>query len=512
MMTIDEQLAFLRKGTVEIIREEDLRAKLEKSARTGVPLRIKLGADPTAPDIHLGHTVVMRKLRAFQELGHTVIFLIGDFTSLIGDPSGRSTMRPRLTREEIARNAETYKAQIFKLLDPEKTVVDFNSRWMDGLGSDGFIRLASHVTVKQILERDDFQKRLKEEKPIALHELLYPLVQGYDSVALEADVELGGTDQKFNLLVGRNLQREYNQEPQTCIIMPLLEGTDGVQKMSKSVGNYIGISEAPQEMFGKVMSISDELMWRYYELLTDLRVEEIEALRRAAASGGRNPRDLKVDLAKRIITDFHSEDAAREAEENFNRLFKRKEAPKDIEERKVFARKLWKLTHLMVATGLASSISEANKLIEQGGVKVDGERRYLTEGLVYLSKADAADIEIKESENAQKGSLYLGKNEGPMLQKGKRTFLRVRGVVEDIQRVPVFASTINSIGYGEETKTLEVEFEGGAIRQYFNVPKHEYEDFLNSSSPDQYFKEHIEKGGYNSLHKSLTEQKGLLET
>src|SRR5919107_2546049 len=274
-MTIDEQLAHLRKGTVEIIREEDLRAKLEKSARVDVPLRIKLGADPTAPDIHLGHTVVIRKLRAFQELGHTVIFLIGDFTGLIGDPSGKSVTRPQLTREEIARNAETYKAQIFKLLDPEKTVIDFNSRWMYKLGSDGFIRLASHTSVKQILERDDFQKRLAEEKPIALHELLYPLVQGYDSVALEADVELGGTDQKFNFLMGRNLQREYNQEPQAVITMPLLEGLDGVQKMSKSLGNYIGIDEAPQEMFGKVMSVSDELMWRYYELLTDLRVEEI---------------------------------------------------------------------------------------------------------------------------------------------------------------------------------------------------------------------------------------------
>src|SRR3954470_4366115 len=281
-MTIDEQLAYLRKGTVEIIREEDLRAKLEKSVRTGKPLRIKLGADPTAPDIHLGHTVVIRKLRSFQELGHTVIFLIGDFTGLIGDPSGKSATRPQLTREEINANAETYKKQIFKLLDPEKTELRFNSEWMDKLGSDGFIRLASHVTVKQILERDDFQKRLAEERPVALHELLYPLTQAYDSVALEADVELGGTDQKFNLLLGRNLQREYKQEPQVALITPLLEGTDGVQKMSKSLGNYIGIDEPPQEMFGKVMSISDELMWRYYELCTDLRPEEIKALRTEA--------------------------------------------------------------------------------------------------------------------------------------------------------------------------------------------------------------------------------------
>jgi tyrosyl-tRNA synthetase len=256
VMTIDEQLAYLRKGTVEIIREDGLRAKLEKSARGGAPLRVKLGADPTAPDIHLGHTVVIRKLRAFQELGHTVVFLIGDFTGLIGDPSGKSATRPQLSRDEIAVNAETYKAQIFKRLDPEMTVIDFNSRWMDGLGSAGFIRLASHTTVKQILERDDFQKRLAEERPIALHELLYPLVQGYDSVALHADVELGGTDQKFNLLMGRNLQREYGQEAQVAVVMPLLEGTDGVQKMSKSLGNYIGINEAPQEMFGKVKAAS----------------------------------------------------------------------------------------------------------------------------------------------------------------------------------------------------------------------------------------------------------------
>ncbi|MDQ3906893.1 MAG: tyrosine--tRNA ligase, partial [Acidobacteriota bacterium] len=255
-MTIDEQLAYLRKGTVEIIREGELRAKLERSARTGEPLRVKLGADPTAPDIHLGHTVVIRKLRAFQELGHVVIFLIGDFTGMIGDPSGKSTTRPQLTREDVEANAETYRQQIFKLLDPERTVIEFNSRWLGALGSDGFIRLASHVTVKQILERDDFQKRLKEERPIALHELLYPLSQAYDSVALHADVELGGTDQKFNLLLGRNLQREYNQEPQIAVIMPLLEGTDGVQKMSKSLGNYVGINEPPAEMFGKLMSIS----------------------------------------------------------------------------------------------------------------------------------------------------------------------------------------------------------------------------------------------------------------
>jgi tyrosyl-tRNA synthetase len=405
-MNIDEQLAFLRKGAVEIIREDDLRAKLERSAREGVPLRIKLGADPTAPDIHLGHTVVIRKLRAFQELGHTVIFLIGDFTGLIGDPSGKSATRPQLTREEIAANAETYKAQIFKLLDPEKTEIRFNSEWMDRLGSDGFIRLAAHVTVKQILERDDFAKRLKEERPIALHELLYPLTQAYDSVALSADVELGGTDQKFNLLMGRNLQREYEQEAQVCVIMPLLVGTDGVQKMSKSLGNYIGINEPPAEMFGKVMSISDELMWRYYELLTDMRAEEITRLRAAAAAGERNPRDLKVELAKRIITDFHSTEDARRAEEDFNRVFKRKEMPEEIEERTV-ASGSWDLKQLLVELGLAASKAEARRLIEQGGVSVNGERcaPESNQALVLTPGEPRFDIRV-----------------------GKRRFLRVLGV------------------------------------------------------------------------------------
>lgn len=402
-MTIAEQLAFLRQGTVEIIREEDLRAKLEKSARTGAPLRVKLGADPTAPDIHLGHTVVIRKLRAFQELGHTVIFLIGDFTGMIGDPSGKSTTRPQLTREEIAANAETYKAQIFKLLDPEKTVIDFNSRWMDQLGSAGFIRLASRVTVKQILERDDFQKRLAENRPLALHEVLYPLVMAYDSVALEADVELGGTDQKFNILMGRNLQREYAQEAQVAIIMPLLEGTDGVQKMSKSLGNYIGINEAASEMFGKVMSISDELMWRYYELLTDLRLEEINALRAAADKGERNPRDVKAELARRIITDFHTANDARQAEEEFNRIFRSKQAPDEIEEQTVEPG-LWKLPRLLVETQLAASMAEARRLIEQGGVSLDGER---------ISRADY-EVDLSAGRTA-------------LIQVGKRRFLRIRG-------------------------------------------------------------------------------------
>lgn len=402
-MTIDEQLAYLRKGTTEVIREEELRAKLEKSARTNVPLRIKLGADPTAPDIHLGHTVVIRRLRAFQELGHTVIFLIGDFTGLIGDPSGKSATRPQLSLEEIAANAETYKTQIFKLLDPEKTVIDFNSRWMNEIGAAGFIRLASHVTVKQILERDDFQKRLEENRPLALHEVLYPLVMAYDSVALQADVELGGTDQKFNLLMGRNLQREYGQEAQVVMITPLLEGTDGVQKMSKSLGNYIGINEAPQEMFGKIMSISDELMWRYYELCTDLSAIEIARLRAIANASERNPRDLKVELAKNIITDFHSPQAASDAAEEFKRIFQQKRAPDEIEEQIVAAGQ-WKLARLLVELSLAPSMSEARRLIEQGGVRVNNER------------CARADYEIDVSEA---GTIVL--------QVGKRRFLKVRG-------------------------------------------------------------------------------------
>src|SRR5712691_6400813 len=299
-MTIDEQLAYLRKGTSEIIRDEELRVKLEMSAQTGKPLRVKLGADPTAPDIHLGHTA---------------IFLIGDFTGMIGDPSGKSATRPQLSREEINANAETYKQQIFKLLDRDKTVIDFNSRWMDQLGSAGFLRLASHVTVRQILERDDFHQRLEDNRPLALHEVMYPLVMAYDSVALEADVELGGTDQKFNLLMGRSLQREYGQESQIAVITPLLEGTDGVQKMSKSLDNYIGISEPPQEIFGKVMSISDDLMWRYYELCTDLTIDQIAGLKRAAESGERNPRDIKAELAKMIVKDFYSAEEANRAED-----------------------------------------------------------------------------------------------------------------------------------------------------------------------------------------------------
>src|SRR2546428_4849825 len=307
---IEKQFEHIRRGAVEIIREEELVEKLKRAQKTGKPLRVKAGFDPTAPDIHVGHTVLIRKMKHVQDLGHTVIFLIGDFTGLIGDPSGRSATRKQLTPEEVQQNAETYKQQVFKILDPEKALIDFNSRWLMALGSDGFIRLAAKYTVARILEREEFSNRMKNQMPIAIHELLYPLVQGYDSVALEADVELGGTDQKFNLLVGRELQREYGQESQIVITMPLLEGLDGVQKMSKSLGNYIGINDAPNEQFGKVMSISDDLMFRYYELLTDIPLTEIQHLRAEVAAGKRHPMEVKAELAVRIITDYHGATAA----------------------------------------------------------------------------------------------------------------------------------------------------------------------------------------------------------
>ena len=399
-MTIDEQLAFLKKGTVDLIREEDLKKKLERSAKNGKPLRVKLGLDPTAPDIHVGHTVVIRKLKAFQDLGHTVIFLIGDFTGMIGDPSGKNVTRPPLSREEINANAETYKRQMFKLLDPQKTELRFNGEWMDKFTSADFVKLCAKTTVRQILERDDFTKRMAEEKPISLHELLYPLVQGYDSVALEADVELGGTDQKFNLLMGRNLQREFSQEPQVILTTPLLEGLDGVNKMSKSLGNYIGIEEPANEMFGKVMSISDDLMWKYYELLTDLSVAEIDALRSKCESGNENPRNVKVNLAKSIISDFHSQEEANAAEDEFNRLFVQKEIPDEVDEKQISAG-TYKLADLLAETGLAASKGEARRLIEQGGVKINGE------------KASSAAAEIEISSDAK------------LFQVGKRKFLNI---------------------------------------------------------------------------------------
>jgi tyrosyl-tRNA synthetase len=366
MKTMDEQLAYLTKGAEEVIRVEELRAKLERSARTGKPLRVKAGFDPTAPDIHLGHTVLIRKLKHFQDLGHTVIFLIGDFTGLIGDPSGRNATRPPLTPKEVAANAETYKAQVFKMLDPSKTVVDFNSRWLDKLSGQDWIRLCSKYTLARMIERDEFSERLKQRQPISIHELLYPLAQGYDSVALEADVELGGTDQKFNLLVGRDLQQEYAQTPQVVMTMPILEGLDGKQKMSKSFGNYVGINEAPAAMFGKIMSVSDELMWRYYLLLTDLPPHQIDQLKRAVVSGSAHPLAAKKDLARRIVADFHGSEQAEAARSQFESSIQHKGLPSPIPKHPLAAPR--KLFHLLVDLGLAATNSQAQRLIKAGSV------------------------------------------------------------------------------------------------------------------------------------------------
>jgi tyrosyl-tRNA synthetase len=371
---VQEQLERIRRGAVEIIREEELLEKLKRAQKTGKPLRVKAGFDPTAPDIHVGHTVLIRKLKHFQDLGHVVIFLIGDFTGLIGDPSGRSVTRKQLSKEAVLENAETYKQQIFKILHPEKTIIDFNSRWMSQLGSEGFVRLCSRYTVARMLEREEFSNRMKSQQPIAMHELLYPLVQGYDSVALEADVELGGTDQTFNLLVGRDLQREYGQESQVVLTTALLEGLDGVQKMSKSLGNYIGINEPPNEQFGKVMSISDELMFRYYELLTDVPLAELQKLRADIAAGHRHPMDAKADLAVRIITDYHGAPAAELARDEFNRVFRKRETPEDIETKNISIPLPIRLTKLLASVNLAPSITEAQRLIESGAVHVNGER------------------------------------------------------------------------------------------------------------------------------------------
>lgn len=379
-LPVDEQLAYIRKGSMEIIREQDLRERLDQSYKSGKPIRVKAGFDPTAPDLHLGHTVLIRKLKHFQDMGHTVVFLIGDATGLIGDPTGRNTTRPPLSREQLEKNAETYKAQVFKILDPQKTEVRYNSEWLHALGFEGVIRLAAKYTVSQLLEREDFHKRFQEEKPISVHELLYPLAQGYDSVALQADVELGGTDQKFNLLVGRELQRHYGQASQIVLTMPLLEGTDGVQKMSKSYGNYVGITETPVEMFGKLMSISDELMWRYYELLTDLTTKEIEQLKSKVADGSLHPMQAKKDLAKRIITDFHSAQDAAAAEENWAKQFQKDEIPENLETISIAISDLGsnadgavKLDKLLVKAGLAESGSDAQRKIKAGAVKIDGD-------------------------------------------------------------------------------------------------------------------------------------------
>jgi len=396
-LPVDEQLAYLKKGAAEIVKESELRSKLERSLASGKPLRVKAGFDPTAPDLHLGHTVLLRKLKHFQDLGHTVIFLIGDFTGMIGDPTGRSATRPPLSREQIAENAETYKAQVFRILSPEKTVVDFNSRWFSKFSAEDFIRLTAKYTVSQMLEREDFHRRFHDEKPIAMHELLYPLAQGYDSVALEADVELGGTDQKFNLLVGRELQRAYGQESQVVLTTPILEGwRQGAEKMSKSLDNAIGIHEPPLEMYGKVMAISDEKMWTYYELLTDVNVDAIAQMKADAASGKAHPMALKKELARGIVADFHSAEAAAKAGEDWAKQFQKREVPDDIEEVAVSYKGLLashpgdapddglleilgsgecriKLDKLLAQIGLADSVSDAVRKIKQKAVRVNGE-------------------------------------------------------------------------------------------------------------------------------------------
>ncbi len=366
MTSIQQAIETIRRGCDELI----VQGELEKKLATGRKLRVKLGLDPTAPDLHLGHTVVINKLRHFQELGHQVQFLIGDFTGMIGDPTGKNQTRPPLSREQILANAKTYQDQVFKILDAGKTEVLFNSKWSDPLGAEGIIRLASKYTVSQLLERDDFSKRFAAERPIALHELLYPLMQGYDSVAMKADVELGGTDQKFNLLVGRELQRAYGQEPQCILTMPLLEGLDGKEKMSKSLGNYVGIAEAPGEMFGKLMSISDELMWRYFELLSFRPLSEVQRLKDEVA-GGRNPRDAKVALAKEIVARFHDAAAADRAEADFDARFREGATPEDMPEKTVGDGHILKV---LKEAGLVPSTTEATRMIEQGGVKVDGEK------------------------------------------------------------------------------------------------------------------------------------------
>jgi tyrosyl-tRNA synthetase len=370
MAGIKEQLVELARGTDEIIPEDGLAEKLKK----GRPLIVKAGFDPTAPDLHVGHTVLINKMRQFQEFGHEVVFLIGDFTGMIGDPSGKNATRPPLSREEIEANAATYETQIYKILDPEKTRIDFNSRWMSPMSAADLVKLASHYTVARMLERDDFNKRYKSGQSISVHEFLYPIVQGYDSVALEADVELGGTDQKFNLLVGRQIQKDYGQDPQLVMTTPLLEGLDGVQKMSKSLDNYIGITDEPAEMFGKVMSISDELMWRYFEVLSFRKLEDIASLK-SRVEDGENPRDAKFELAMELVARFHDQKAAESAKAEFVARFQKGAMPDKIEEVSVSSQDgTLGIAHLLKEAGLVSSTSEAFRMIKQGAVKIDGER------------------------------------------------------------------------------------------------------------------------------------------
>jgi tyrosyl-tRNA synthetase len=401
-MSVSNQLEIIRRGAVEILLEKELVEKLEKSEKTGVPLKIKAGFDPTAPDLHFGHTVLLQKLRQFQQLGHEIFFLIGDFTGMIGDPTGKSETRKALTRDDVLRNAETYKEQVFKILDPEKTRVVFNSEWLSPLQASDLIALAAKYTVARMLERDDFQKRFANQQPISIHEFLYPLIQGYDSVALQADIELGGTDQKFNLLVGRELQREWGQVPQTVITMPLLEGLDGINKMSKSLGNYIGINESPDDIFGKIMSISDELMIRYYELLSDLSLEELDKLKDGLKGGSIHPMEAKKALGRELVSRYHSVLAAGEAEENFVRRFRDNQVPEEMEAVTLHcdAEKML-LCKALAEAGLVKSNSEGRRSILQGGVKVD-----------TVKVAD-------ENSEISKGNEYV-------IQVGKRRFARIR--------------------------------------------------------------------------------------
>ena len=373
--TIEEQVDLISRGAVDVISKEDLVEKLKKSEQSGVPLKIKAGFDPTAPDLHLGHTVLIQKLKHFQDLGHEINFLIGDFTGMIGDPTGKSETRKPLTVEDVAKNAETYKEQVFKILDPDKTKVVFNSAWLNDLSSHDFIRLASRLTVARMLEREDFKVRFQNERPISIHEFLYPLIQGYDSVAMHADVELGGTDQRFNLLMGRDLQRAWGQEPQVVITMPLLEGLDGVNKMSKSLGNYIGITETADNIYGKTLSITDTLMFRYYELLSDLSTSEVAALQQEMEDGKVHPKAVKQQLARELTARFHGREAAIKAEENFESVFKKHDLPDDIPEKVVSTEEseIW-LPRLLVDTGMVKGTGEARRMIKQNAVSVDGEK------------------------------------------------------------------------------------------------------------------------------------------
>ena len=387
MIPVDEQLKTIRRGTAEVIDEKDLAKLID----TGNPLKVKAGFDPTAPDLHLGHTVLLHKMRQFQELGHEVIFLIGDFTGMIGDPTGRSETRKNLTPQEVQENAKSYLAQVYKILDPEKTTVAYNSEWMNKFTSVNMIELAAHYTVARMLERDDFQKRLAKNLPVSIHELMYPLIQGYDSVALQSDIELGGTDQKFNLLVGRDLQRAYGQKPQVVLTMPLLEGTDGVQKMSKSLGNSIGVFDAPNEMFGKIMSISDDLMWRYYELLSQGSAQDLETLKKQSEAGTLNPKNAKMNLAKEIVALYHCPELADMALAEFENVFKKKNLPEDIPVVKGWGDELKGICNILKDHNLTDSTSAARRLIQQGSVTINGEKisdvnQELPGNLEYLIK------------------------------------------------------------------------------------------------------------------------------